>query len=164
MADNKNRVFHRVIKSSGDWSDWYEGTNLRTQTGINWQAEEMGGDTGFDDAGDNAERPLMIAISEHTLAIAASNTSLLLEKTADGLSRKTGTYSHTANQSSYTLTASWQYTGGSTVTIAKAAMSTLSARTLATNSADTHFVITALSPVAVLDSNDTLEIQWGIFY
>jgi hypothetical protein len=160
----KNPVFHRVIKHSGSWTDWAEGTNLRTQDGINWQAEEMGGDTGFDDAGDNAERPLMIAITENTVAPAASDTSILAEETADGLSRLTGTYSHTADQSSYTRTAAWQYTGGSVKTIAKAAMCTLSERTLATNSADTHFVITALSPVAVLDSNDTLEIQWGIFY
>jgi hypothetical protein len=159
----ENPVFSRVVKKDGAGS-WHKGTNTRTETGINWQAEEMGGDTGFDDAGDNAERPLMIAITEDTTAPAASMTSLLAEETADGLSRLTGTYSHTANQSSYTRTAAFQYTGGSVKTIATAAMCTLSERTLATNSADTHFVITALSAVAVLDSNDTLEIQWGIFY
>ena len=164
MTRKKNPVFHRVVKADGSWSDWHEGTNLRTNVGINWQAEEMGGDTGFDDAGDNAERPLMVAVTEDTVSPGASNTSILAEETADGLSRITGTYSHTADQSSFTRTAAFQYTGGSTKTIAKAAMCTLSERTLATNSADSHFVVTALSPVAVLDSNDTVEIQWGIFY
>ena len=164
MTRKKNPVFHRIVKADGSWSDWQEGTNLRTNVGINWQAEEMGGDTGFDDAGDNAERPLMVAVTENTASPAASDTSLLAEMTTDGMSRITGTYSHTADASSFTRTAAFQYTGGSTVTVAKAGMCTLSERTLATNSADSHFVVTALSPVAVLDSNDTVEIQWGIFY
>ena len=164
MTIRENKVIHRVIKADGRFSDWAEGTNLRVNDGINWQAEEMGGDTGFDDAGDNAERPLMVAVTENTVSPAASDTSILAEMTADGMSRITGTYSHTADKSSYTRTAAFQYTGGSTVTVAKAGMCVMSERTLATNSADSHFVITALSPVAVLDSNDTVEIQWGIFF
>ena len=131
----KNIVIHRVIKEEGTWSGWKEGTNLRVNDGINWQAEEMGGDTGFDDAGDSAERPLMLAVTENAVAPAVSDSSILAELTADGMSRLTGTYTHTADASSYTRTASWQYTGGSTITVAKAGMCTLSERTVDTNSA-----------------------------
>jgi len=160
----KNPVFHRVIKSDGRYSDWNEGTNLRVNEGINWQAELMGGDTGFDGTG-TASRPKQIAVTENTDAPAASDTSIDAELAADGMSRKTATYSHTADQSSYTQTASWQYTGGSVITVAKAGMmSSLTIPPGAAASFDTMFVSTALSPVAVLDSNDTLEIQWGIFY
>jgi hypothetical protein len=110
-----------------------------------------------------ASSPIQIATTENTDAPAASDQSIDAELVGDGMSRKTATYSHTADASSYTQTASWQNTG-STITVAKAGLcSTLTSFETAI-SLDTHFAITALAPVAVLDSNDTLEIQWGIFY
>jgi len=104
-----NKVNHRVLKADGSVSDWNESTNLRTDDGENWQAELMGGDTGFDGTG-TASRPKQIAVTENTDAPAASDSSIAAELAADGMSRKTATYSHTADESSYTQTASWQYT------------------------------------------------------
>jgi hypothetical protein len=125
----------------------------------------MGG-AGFGTASDWTfdGRPDFLSITTNADAPAASDLSLDDELNADGLSRDTGVYSHTADQSSYTLTTSWQYTGGSTRTVAKAGICSRRTILAQPTSADTHFVITALSPVAILDSNDTLEIQWGIFY
>ena len=127
--------------------------NLRTDIGVNWQAMHSIGDVANEPARN-------IALSSRATAPASGDTDLKGEQAADGLSRKTGTYSHTADQSLATLSEAWQYTGGSTVTIKKAAIAT--AATDLDTSADTHFLITAVSPVAVLDSNDTIAIDWGV--
>lgn len=148
-----NQVVTRVIRSDGRVeSRTHE--NLRTNDGVNWQADLMGAAASALTAIRN------IAITEDTTTPVSTMTNLVGELAADGLSRKTATYSHTANASTYTQSATWQYTGGSVVTAARAALA-FGATDLDT-SADTHFLITAISPVAVLNSNDTLEIDWGI--
>ena len=162
MTKRKNVVISRVIRADGSYSEWGIGTNLRVNDGINWQAELMGGDTGFGSLSTN--RPKQIAVTEDTAAPAASDSSILAELAADGMSRQTATFTHTADQSSYTQTLALQYTGGSTITVAKAGMMSNATLPAQPASFDTMFVETALSPVAVLDSNDTVEIQWGIFY
>jgi hypothetical protein len=145
--------------STGKWEVNSVGENLRTNDGVNWQAAVMGG--GWGDVSVTGNYPVRIAVTEDTTAPASSMTNLWAELITSGMSRDTGTYSHTADASSYTLTATWQNTG-STITVATAgaafAFSNLD------TSVDTHFAITALSPVAVLDSNDTLQIAWGFFY
>jgi hypothetical protein len=164
---NKNNNMHNIVHwkivraTGGEWKA--RSPNLRTNDGINFQAELMGGDTGFDGTVTGA-LPKQLAVTEDTTAPSSAQTNLWAELAADGMSRKTATYSHTADASSYTQTASWQYTGGSTVTVATAAMASTLTDVDATASVDTHFLITAVSPVAVLNSNDTLEIQWGVFY
>ena len=155
-----NKVVTRIQRAdTGQWELVAVNKNLRTNDGINWQSLIMG--SGYDSTGVGSI-PNQVAITEDTTAPASSTTNLLSEIAADGLSRETATYTHTADSSSYTQTAEWQYTGGSTVTVATAAM--CSSLTDDDLSIDTHFVVTAVSPVAVLNSNDTLEIQWGIFY
>ena len=155
---SKGKVQYRVQRAkTGEW-ETHSADNLRTNVGINQQALQMG--SGYDGAAAGSLYK-QIAITQNTDAPASADTNLIGEVAADGLSRKTATYSHTADASSYTQTASWQNTG-STYTIAKAALCTQ--LTDADASADTHFAMTALSPVAVLDSNDTLEIAWGIFF
>ena len=148
-----NRVDFKVVKADGRV---FRGSveNLRTNAGVNWQADLMGAATSALTAIRN------IALTEDTTTPASTMTNLVGELATDGLSRKTATYAHTANGSTYTQSASWQYTGGSVVTVARAAMA-FGATDLDT-SADTHFLITALSPVAVLNSNDTLEIDWAV--
>lgn len=143
---------------TGEWEVASLNENLRTEMGINQQALQMG--VGYDGTG-TAGPYIQIALTQNTDAPAASDVSLDDEIGADGLSRKTATYAHTADQSSYTQTATWQ-NSGSVYTITKAAMCTDLTDTGA--STDTCFAVTALSPVAVLDSADTLSIAWGIFY
>lgn len=159
-----NKVIVTVTRADGT-QDVRENTNLRLNSGINWQATLMGG-AGFGAASNwtIGGRPTQIAVTQDTTSPAASMTSLIGEETADGMSRTTGSYTHTANQSSYTLSATWQYTGGSVVTIATAGVGSTLTSFEAGISLDTHFVITAVAPVAVLNSNDTLSIDWGIFY
>ena len=153
------KVSYRIQRAkTGVWEGAWEVPNLRTNAGINQQALMMG--SGYDGSASGTIFK-QIAITQDTTTPASTMTNLEGEIAADGLSRKTATYSHTANASSYTQTASWQNTG-STYTIAEAALCTH--LTDADASADTHFAVTALSPVAVLDSNDTLEIAWGIFF
>jgi hypothetical protein len=157
-----NIVHWKVVRNDGtEWEARSE--NLRTTDGINFQAELMGGNTGFNGTVSGA-LPKQLAITQDTTSPSSGQTNLWSELAADGLSRKTATYSHTADASSYTQTATWQYTGASTVTVATAAMASALTDVDATASIDTHFLITAVSPVAVLNSNDTLEIQWGVFY
>lgn len=146
-----NRVIVTLEKARGG-RRVTEQFNLRTQTGVNWMAAHMGS------AAIAAIKN--IAITQDTTTPASTMTNLVGELAADGLSRTTATFSHTANQSLYTQTASFNYTGGSVVTVARAAM-VFAAEDLDT-SADTHFCITALSPVAVMDSGDTLTIAWGL--
>ena len=154
-----NKVISRIQRAkTGKWELVSESENLRTETGINQQALQMG--SGYDGSA-SATIYKQIAITQDTTSPASSMTNLWTEIAADGLSRKTATYSHTADASSYTQTASWQ-NSGSVYTIATAALATT--LTDANDSTDTHFAITAVSPVAVLDSSDTLEIQWGVFY
>jgi hypothetical protein len=146
-----NQVIVRVIRANGETTESIQ-PNLRLNNGINWQVNHM-----FNTSIEPAKN---IAITENATAPSAASTDLPGELAADGLSRTTATFSHTADQSLATLSATWQYTGGSVVTVAKAAIVTAAAD-LGT-SADTHFAMTAVSPVAVLSSNDTLAIDWGI--
>lgn len=146
-----NFVAYRIIKPDGSQQAGVV-KNLRTNAGVNWQANHM-----FNSVISGIKN---IAITQDTTTPASTMTNLVGELAADGLSRKTATFSHTADQSLCTLTTSWQYTGGSVVTVARAAIAYSATDT--DDSADTHFAITALSPVAVMDSNDTLEIAWGI--
>lgn len=150
----KGSVVVTVIRAK-DGSVWQtQMPNLRVNDGLNWQSEHMGSSN---------KNPIRnIALTENSTAPASTDTNLIGEIAANGLSRKTATYSHTANASSYTQSASWQYTGASVVTIAKAAQAHDATDT--NTSADTHFVITLVSPVAVLNSNDTISVDWGVFY
>ncbi len=143
---------------TGEWEVTGLNDNLRTNQGINQQALQMG--SGYNGSA-TASLYKQIALTQNTDAPAASDVSLDDEIAADGLSRKTATYSHTADQSSYTQTATWQ-NSGSVYTIAKAAL--CSHLTDTGLSDDTCFAVTAVSPVAVLDSNDTLSVAWGVFY
>lgn len=149
----ENKVLITVTKAKTGKVTTTVCRNLRTDIGVNWQALRSIGDA-------DIEAARNIALSSRATAPASDDTDLMGELAADGLSRKTGTYSHTPDQSLATLSEAWQYVGGSTVTIKKAAIAT--AATDLGSSADTHFLITAVSPVAVLDSNDTIAVDWGV--
>jgi hypothetical protein len=152
MNEMHNKVFVTVTRAKDGKVTTNYHSNLRTNIGVNWQANHS-----INTAIESARN---IAISSRATAPASADTDLKGELAANGLSRKTATFSHTADQSLATLSASWKYTGGSVVTIQKAAVAT--APTDLGTSADTHFLITAVSPVAVLDSNDTIAIDWGV--
>jgi len=149
----ENKVLITVTKAKTGEVHSTVCRNLRTNIGVNWQAMQSIGDVANEPARN-------LALSSRATAPVSTDTDLKGEIAANGLSRKTGTFSHTADQSLATLSESWKYTGGSTLTIRKAAVAT--APTDLGTSADTHFLITAVSPVAVLDSNDTIAVDWGV--
>lgn len=152
MNEMSNKVLVTVTKAESGEEFTSVCRNLRTNIGVNWQVNHM-----LSGAISEISR---IAISSRATAPSSADTDLKGELAADGLSRKLATVSHTADQSLATLSASWKYTGASVITIQKAAVA-FGTTDLGT-SADTHFLITAVSPVAVLDSNDTIAIDWGV--
>lgn len=152
MNEMHNKVLVTVVKAKTGERVVTEHRNLRTDIGVNWQVNHM--------FSASIEPAANIALSSRATAPSSSDTDLKGEIAADGLSRKTATFSHTADQSLATLSEAWKYTGGSTLTLTKAALAT--AAVDVGSSADTHFLITAISPVAVLDSNDTIAIDWGV--
>ena len=154
VRSGENKVVYRLVRARDGSVVTSECYNLRTSDGATWQANQM--------AGSPTTIIRHISLTSNTATPVSADTNLVGELAADGLSRKTGTLTYTAGASRYTLDATWQYTGGSVLTVAKAAIA--SAITDLNSSADTHFVITALSPVAVMDSNDTLTINWGIAF
>lgn len=145
-----NKVIVRVIRANGQVEESVQ-PNLRLNNGINWQVNHM--------FNASIEACKNIAVTANAVAPSATSTDLPGELAADGLSRQTATFSHTADQSLATLSTEWKYTGAG-VTIAKAALVT-AAVDLGT-SADTHFAMTLVTPNAILDSNDSLAIDWGI--
>lgn len=147
-----NKLVSTLIRSDGR-VERSEQSNLRVNSGTNWQANHMGSA--------NIAPIQNIALTEDATAPAVSDVSLTDELTADGLSRTTASFSHTADQSLYTLSASYQYTGSSTVTVAKVSTMHDSERTQAVQSTDTMFTESLLGSVAVMTSNDTLSIDWG---
>lgn len=155
MNEMQNKVVVTVIKAQTGERLVTEHRNLRTDIGVNWQVNHMFGVSG---AGISAIS--RIALSSRATAPSSSDTDLKGELAADGLARKLATFSHTADQSLATLSASWKYTGGSVVTIQKAGL--CYGTTDLGTSADTMFLSTAVSPVAVLDSNDTVAVDWGV--
>lgn len=157
MNDMHNKVLVRVVKADDGTVHDRLVYNLRPNGGTNFQCEILGSDRA---SGLYPRVPIHIGVSEDTDAPVSGDTNLVGEINANGISRETGTFSHTADQSLYTLSVSWKYTGGSVLTIAKAGMA--SRLTNTDDSTDTHFLVTAVSPVAVLDTNDTLAIDWGV--
>ncbi len=152
MAEMHNNVLVRVTKAKTGKTleSWHR--NLRTDIGVNWQV--------YNSIRTSYAAIRNIALSSRATAPVSGDTDLKGELAADGLSRKTGDLSFTADQSLATLSESWKYTGASTLTLQKAAIAFHAVDD--GTSSDTHFLITAISPVAVLDSNDTIAIDWGI--
>ena len=98
MSYVDNKVVTRIQRAdTGVWELVAVNKNLRTNDGINWQGLIMG--SGYDSTGVGSI-PNQVAITEDTTAPASSTTNLLSELAADGLSRETATYSHTADASS----------------------------------------------------------------
>lgn len=146
-----NRMYWRVERTDGTVEEW-SNKNLRLATGIDWQVAKM-----FEATGGTMNQ---MALTEDTTTPQSDLTQLASELSSDGLSRQTVTVTSTTSVSKVTLTATWQYTGGSTVTLANA--SVCSNLTVDEQSTDSHFLMAAISPVAVLDSNDTFSASWTV--
>ena len=118
--------------------------NLRTNTGVNWQFNQMAGTT--------AGVCTYLALSNDSAAPSATDTALAAEITTNGLARANATPAHSGNTSSYTLTYTFTATG--TQSAQKAGLFNAS-------SSGTLCFENAFSPVA-MNSGDTLQVVWTL--
>lgn len=122
-------------------------TNLRTNAGADFQANQM--------SGTSAAVANYIGVSTDATAAAATDTSLASEQTTNGLARAAGTFSHTTGTTSYTLAKTFTYTGGTAITLAKAAMFNAA-------SAGTMVFEALFGSTATLVNGDQITISWTV--
>ncbi|MEW6605217.1 MAG: hypothetical protein AB1351_11105 [Thermoproteota archaeon] len=126
----------------------YEDHNLITNAGRNFIAAELGDN---DTASTSVAE--FIALSTDNTAPAASDTTLAGEITTNGLQRAQGTYAHTVDADSWTISNTFQATGNHTG-VQKAGLFTAS-------SSGTMMAENTFSSVN-LASGDQLTITWTI--
>jgi hypothetical protein len=102
-------------------------------------------------------RPRYIGVTENTAAAAAGNTTLTSEITTGGLSRALGTYAHTNDTSTLTLTKSFSVTS-TFPAVHRAGLFTASN----TTAGGIMVFETVLNADANVITGDTLQITWTI--
>lgn len=123
--------------------------NLRVNAGINWQADIMA----------NTSTPAVnaqcnyIALTNTAITPGATDTTLSGEIVANGLSRAQGTYNHSANATTYTITKTFTDTTAPQAAQAAGLFTAVSTGTMCFE--DTF---TAVS----LQVNDTLAFTWTV--
>jgi hypothetical protein len=122
------------------------GHNLRVNSGINWQYNQMAGTT--------AAACTYIALSNSVITPAPTDTALSGEITGNGLTRTLGTATHTSNATSYTLPVIFTASG----TQAAQAAAVFNASSSGTMCFENTFT------QASLVSGDTLTVTWTISF
>lgn len=126
----------------------WQGHNLETNAGLDWQASVMG-NTAAPPATCN-----YLALSDDATAPAATDTAVAGEITTNGLARVQGTYAHTAGASSYSIAHTW------TAAAAQAAQKAGMLNAASTGTLCFENTFTAVS----LQANDTLTLTWTVNY
>lgn len=122
--------------------------NLVTNAGLNWLADIMG----------NTSTPAVnaqcnyIGLTNTAITPAAGDTTLSGEIVANGLSRAQGTYTHSANATTYTIAKTFTATGAQSAQ-AGAVFTAASSGTMCFEDTFT---------AASLQTNDTLTVTWTI--
>lgn len=129
------------LKQSG------RSVNLRTNAGLNWQADVMGNTT-------QPQEAQYIALTTNTGAPAAGDTTLTGEISTNGLARAIGTYTHTTDVASYKISKTFTATGTHTA-VHKAGLFD------ASSSGDMVFETNLSSDVSLVNG-DTLTIEWTV--
>lgn len=143
-----NFVNITVRDASGTIKYAHTGHNLRTNAGANWQADIMASTS---TPSVNAQCTY-IALTNDSGAPAAGDTTLASEIAANGLSRAQGTYSHTSNATSFTV--SKTFTASGTQASQKTGLFTAS-------SSGTMCFENTYTAVTV-NNTDTLTVTWTI--
>lgn len=123
--------------------------DLRTNAGIDFQAQVMGATSGTGIGTGTFAPANYIGLTANSTAPAATDTTLTGEVTTGSLARAQATYAHTTAAASYTLTKT--FTSDQSITIAK--IGVFNAAT-----AGTMVFETLLSATATLVSGDQLTI------
>jgi hypothetical protein len=124
--------------------DWQFSPNLRTNAGINWQADCMGNGT-------QPASARYIALTEDATTSVVGDTTLASELAVEGLSRALGTYAHTSNATSYTISFTFTKTGATARTINRYALFNAA-------SVGTMPFESAMPSPPVLTASDTLAV------
>lgn len=138
VRDKRGRVKQRI-----------KTHNLRTNAGADWQKNQMSGTV--------AAVANYIAVTANTAqTIDAAQTALTGEETLNGLVRGTGTFTPgAAGSTSYTLARTFTYTGGSPITLTRAAMFNAS-------TGGTMVFFAAFGSSATLVNGDQITVTWTI--
>lgn len=93
-----SRAWFRAIITRADETRCLcqEHPNLRTNSGLDWQAQVMGSTT-------QPAAMTYLALTSDTAAPSATDTSLASEYTTNGLARAQGTYAHTTATNTFTI-------------------------------------------------------------
>lgn len=122
--------------------------NLRTNAGADFQKNQMSGTA--------VAVANYIAVTANATAAAAVDTTLTAEETLNGLVRATGTFAGgAAGSTSYTLSKTFTYSGGSPITLAKAGMFNAA-------SAGTMVFEAVFGSTATLVSGDQITVTWTV--
>jgi hypothetical protein len=158
VADRLSRIANEspghnyvaVVARHADGTPFYANAthNLRTNAGANWQADIMASTT----TPSVNTQCNYIALTNDATAPSASDTTLTSEIAANGLSRAQGTYAHTSNATSYTV--SKTFTASGTQSFQNAGMFTAS-------SGGTMCFRTAVTSGTV-NNTDTLTFTWTV--
>lgn len=144
----KPNELHIVHRRNGEIISEQISTNLRTNAGADFQAQQMGGTPGT-----AANR---IALTEDGTAPSVADTTLTGEITNNGLERAVATFSHAGGgATSYTLSHTFTKSGGTSVTIQKAGC--FDAATGGNMVFETLF-----GDPATLVSGDELTVTWTV--
>jgi hypothetical protein len=142
-----NQVHAAIIRKDGTVEDLGIANNLRTTAGLNWQADVMGNST-------QPASARWIGLTTNATAPAAGDTTLTGEIASGGLIRVACTYNHTADATSYTITASWTASATQTAVAKAGLFNAVSAGTMAFE--------TLLNATATLASGDQLQVTWTV--
>lgn len=122
--------------------------NLRTNAGADFQKNQMSGTA--------VAVANYIAVTANATAAAATDTTLTAEETTNGLARGTGTFNAgAAGSTSYTLTRTFTYSGGSPITLAKSGMFNAA-------SAGTMVFEAVFGSTATLVNGDQITVTWTV--
>lgn len=146
-----NFVNVEVLDANGVKKQESETTNIRTNAGADWQAQQMSG------AATDRRAAWIGVTADTTQTINAAQTSLTGEINADGLQRSAsaGTFTHAGGgATTYTVERTFTYTGAG-VTLTRAAL-------FASSSGAPMVFIAAFGASATLVSGDQIKVTWTV--
>lgn len=137
-----------VRRSDGTVRQVIDTHNLRTNAGADFQKNQMSGTA--------VAVANYIAVTSNATAAAAADATLTAEETTNGLGRATGTFAAgAAGSTSYTLSKTFTYTGGSPITLAKAGMFNAA-------SVGTMVFEAVFGSAATLVNGDQITVTWSV--
>lgn len=144
----RNQLVIEVRDAEGRLKQRLKTHNLRTSAGADFQKNQMSGSA--------VAVANYIGVSNDNTPAAAGDTTMAGEQTGSGLARAAGTFDGgAAGSTSYTLTKTFTYSGGASITLYKAGMFNAA-------SAGTMVFEALFGTAATLATNDQITIQWTI--